>query len=142
MVGGANTASVAEAVFPGPPLVEVTFEVVLVLAPAVVPVTLTEMVQEALAATVPPARLTLFDPAVAVATPPHVLARPFGVDTTRPPGSGSLKPTPTSATVVFGFVILKVRLVLPFSATATAPNVLVIAGGATTVSDAVLFVPP
>ena len=115
MVGGASTARLAEAVFPGPPLVEVTFEVVLFLAPGVVPVTLIEKVHEALAGNEALVKLMLFDPETAVGTVPLQPVggfRPFGVDTTRPPGRVSLKPTPASATVEFGFVIVKVRVVL------------------------------
>ena len=66
---GASTSSVAVAVLPVPPLVEVTAEVLLVLVPAVVPVAVIEKVQ------VPPA--AMFAPAsvivvvVDVSMPPH-----------------------------------------------------------------------
>src|SRR5262245_12921496 len=74
------TVSVAVAVLPVPPLVEVTAEVVLVSAPAVVAVTLSENVQLVLAARIAPERLTLPPPAVAVMVPPpHEPVRPLGV---------------------------------------------------------------
>ena len=74
--------------------------VVLFCVPAAMPVTFTENVQELLAAIVPPLRLITFVPAVAVIVPaPQVPVRPFGVETTRPAGSVSLKPTPVSAVV-------------------------------------------
>jgi len=136
---------VAVAVLPVPPSVEVTAPVVLTCAPAAVPVTLTENVQLLLAAIVPPVRLITFVPAVAVIVPaPHVPVRPFGVEMTRPAGSVSLNATPLSATVVFGLVIVKVRLVEPFSGMLAAPKVLAMVGGATTVTEAleVLPVPP
>ena len=41
MLGGATTVRLADAVFPVPPLVELTFPVVFVYAPAVAPVTVT-----------------------------------------------------------------------------------------------------
>jgi hypothetical protein len=104
MEGGASTVRLADAVPPVPPSVEVTFPVVLFLVPAVVPVTLTENVHDALAARVPPNRLTVPEPAVAVIVPaPHVPVNPFGVETTKPAGSVSLKPTPVSALVALLF---------------------------------------
>jgi hypothetical protein len=57
ITGGPTTVMDAFDVFPVPPSVEVTVTL-LFLTPAVVPVTLTETVQEALAAKVPAARLT------------------------------------------------------------------------------------
>ena len=55
MVGGATTVSVAEAVFPFPPFVEVTEPLVLFFKPLVTPVTLTVTVQVLLGTIVPPA---------------------------------------------------------------------------------------
>ena len=102
--GGATTLRLAEAVPPGPPSVDVTLPVVLVFVPAVVPVTFTENVQELLAAMVPPERLIVPVPAVAVMVPPpQVPVRPLGVETTRPAGSVSLNATPVSAAVVLEF---------------------------------------
>jgi hypothetical protein len=71
ITGGDTTAtsSVALAVLPVPPLVEVTAEVLLVLVPAVVPVTVTEKVQ------VPPAAMLALASEIVVvvdvSVPPH-----------------------------------------------------------------------
>src|SRR5438132_1132368 len=79
MVGGATTVTVA--VFdaaPAPVSLELTAPEVLFLTPAVLPVMLTAVVHEALAARAPPVRLIELLPATAVTAPPHVLARPLG----------------------------------------------------------------
>ena len=82
-------------------------------------------------------------PSLAVIVPaPHVPVRPLGVDSTKPEGSVSVTPIPLNAAVAFGFVIVKLRLVVPFRATKGDPNVLVMVGGATTVRVAVLLVTP
>jgi len=142
ITGGATTTSVAVAVPPVPPLVEVTAPVVLTSVPAAMPVTFTEKVHDALAANVAPLRLTLVDPAVAVIVPPpHEPVRPLGVLTTRPEGSVSLKAIPDRDTVEFGFDAVKVRLVDPPSGTDDAPNDLDSVGGATTVTEAVAVLP-
>src|SRR5438552_273467 len=120
-------------VAPGPLSAEVIAPVVLFFGPEVVAFTLTEIVHELLIATVPPLRLTLPLPAVAVVVPPQVLLRPFGVATTSPAGNVSVNATPVSATVfAAGLVIVKVTLVVPFTGIAAAPNALLMLGGATT----------
>lgn len=94
---------------------------------------------------VPPVRLMMVDPATAVAVPPHVLDSPFGVDTTSPVGRVSAKATPVRATVLAaGFVMVKVRAVVPFSVIVVGLNALDIVGGATTsmLAAAVPPVPP
>ena len=134
----------AEAVPPVPPSVEDTFPVVLFCVPAAMPVTLTENVQELLAAMVPPLRLITLVPAVAVIVPaPQVPVRPFGVETTRPAGNVSLKATPVTAVVLL-FWMVKLSEVEPFSGMLAAPKALMITGGPTTVMEAfdVLPVPP
>ncbi len=103
MVGGATTARLAEAVLPVPPSVEVTFPVVLFLAPAVVPVTFRLKVQEALDAKLAPDKLIAPLPALAVIVPPQLLLSPLGVEITRPAGSVSLKPIPVSVVVTLLF---------------------------------------
>jgi hypothetical protein len=140
--GGATTLRVAVLLgAPVPPSVELTAPVVLALAPAVVPVTFTENVQEPLAAIVPPVRLTVPEPATAVMVPlPQVPVRPFGVETTRPVGKVSLNATPVAATAVV-FWIVKLRLVEPFSGIEAAPNALLIVGGPTTVMLALDVLP-
>jgi hypothetical protein len=96
--------TVAEAVPPVPPSVEVTGPVVLFLSPPVVAVTFTLKVQDALAARVAPVREIEPEPAVAVIVPPpQDPVRPFGVETTRPAGNVSVNPTPVSAVAVLGF---------------------------------------
>ena len=140
--GGASTFTLAVAVPPVPPSVEVTLPVVLVCKPAAMPVTFTEKVQEALAAMVPPDKLMTPVPAVAVMVPaPQEPVRPLGVEITRPAGNVSLKATPVSATVALGFVMVKLSEVEPFSGMLAAPNALAMVGGATTVIDALEVFP-
>src|SRR5438105_2264060 len=135
--GGASTFTLAEAVPPVPPSVEVTFPVVLSFCPAVVPVTFTANVQELLAAMLAPDRLITLVPCVAVIVPPPQLpVSPFGVEITRPAGKVSVNPTPVSVVVVLLFWMVKLRLVEPFNGIEAAPNALIITGGATTVIEA------
>src|SRR5579859_1824104 len=111
--------------------------------PEAVPVTFTTTVQEVFTAILPPVRLMLVDPATAVAVPPQVLDSPFGVATTSPMGSVSVKATPASASVLAaGLVMVKVSVVVPFSGMVVGLKALAIEGGATTVSTAVLLVVP
>src|SRR5579864_3134068 len=143
--GGVATVKLAEAVLPVPPLVELTAPLVLVYWPDAVPVTFTTRVQFVLTAMLPPVREMLVEPATAVAVPPQVLERPFGVETTSPVGSVSVNATPVSATVLAaGFVIVKVSVVVPFSGIVVGLKTLAIEGGATTFieAEAVPPVPP
>ena len=111
--GGVATVKLAEAVLPVPPLVELTAPLVLVYCPDAVPVTFTTRVQLVLTAMLPPVREMLVEPATAVAVPPQVLERPFGVETTSPVGSVSVNATPVSATVfAAGLVMVKVSVVV------------------------------
>ena len=145
------TSSVAVAVLPVPPSVEVICTE-LFLVPAVVPVTfVTVKKQEPLAASVAPDRLTTSVPEVAVIVPlvdPAVQfpLKPFGVETTRPAGRVSVNATPVRPTVEFGLVYVNVSVVPPLSGIDAAPNALTTVGarGAVTVTDAldVLPVPP
>jgi hypothetical protein len=96
---------------PGGASFEVTVLVVLVCTPIAMPVTFTENVQEAPAASVAPDRLMLFDPAVAVIVPPHEPVTPFGVDTISPDGNVSVNASPVSG-AAFGFVRVKLSAVL------------------------------
>jgi hypothetical protein len=139
IVGGLATVILAEAVLPVPPLVEVTAPVVLFFTPEVVPVTFTMTLQLVLTATVPPLKLTVPLPAVAVGVPPQVLLSAFEFATTRPPGNGSVKAKPFSATVfAAGLVMVKVKLAVPFTGMVAAPNALLMLGGVTT--DSVCWV--
>src|SRR5258708_724252 len=123
--GGATTLMLAEAVPPVPPSVEVTFPVVLFCVPAAVPVTFTAKVHNVLCARVAPVKLMTFVACVAVIVPPPQLpTRPFGVETTRPAGSVSLKPTPVRVVPVLLFWMVKVKLVEPFSGMLAAPQAL------------------
>jgi len=102
--GGATTLMLAEAVPPVPPSTDVTLPVVLFCVPAAIPVTFTEKVHDALAASDAPVRLITFVFCVAVIVPPpQAPVRPLGVETTRPAGKVSLKPTPVSVVVVLLF---------------------------------------
>src|SRR5205807_2017872 len=65
IAAGATTVTVAVAAVLVPPSVEFTVTL-LSLSPAVVPCTFTDTAHDALEATVPPDRLTVLDPAVAV----------------------------------------------------------------------------
>src|SRR5215510_10888866 len=141
IVGGATTVTVAFAVLLLPPSVELTCTE-LILSPAVVPCTFTETAQEALAATVPPDRLTELAPPVAVAVPPQVLFR-FGVEaTTSPAGRLSVNANPVSVTLLFGLLMLMVSKVVPFNGILVGANVLVTLGGLATINVAVLLVAP
>jgi hypothetical protein len=130
-----STVMLAEAVLPGPASFDVTLVVTLFFNPTVVPVTFTAKVQNAPAAKLAPNRLTLADPAVAVMPPPpQDPVTPLGVATIRPAGKVSVKPTPLSDTLTLGLVIVKLRLVIPFSRMVGAPNALLIMAG-TSVED-------
>jgi hypothetical protein len=95
ITGGPATVMEAFDVLPVPASVEVTWTL-LFFTPAVVPVTFTETVQDALEASVPAERLMLPDPATAVAVPPQVLLNALGVATTRPAGRLSVNAIPVS----------------------------------------------
>ena len=68
----------------------------------------------------------------------------MGVETINPAGSVSVMPIPLSAFDPFGFVTVKLRVVVPFSAIVAAPKLFVMVGGAITLmlADAVPPVPP
>src|SRR5215471_1685695 len=125
--------------------------VVLLASPSTVPFTSTLKVHEALCATLPPDRLMTPVPAVAVTVPLQVLLT-FGVlDTTSVAlpepllnGSVSLKATPvrSPAAVVFGLLMVKVSVEVPFKGMLTEGlNALLIVGGATTVMEAFAVLP-
>ena len=99
-----------------------------------------------MAARVPADRLTMPEPAVAVAVPPQVLDKPLGVATTKPAGKVSVKAKPLRLELAFGLLIVKVSEVVPFSAMLEAPKALVMAGGVAketvTLALAVFPVPP
>src|SRR6266851_1086593 len=114
IVGGPTTVIEAFEVLPVPPSFEVTCTL-LFFTPAVVPVTSTEKVHDEPTAgdvvRVPPDRLTVLFPAVAVIVPlPQEPVNPFGVATTRPAGRLSVKATPLCATLVLGLLIVKLKV--------------------------------
>jgi len=148
MVGALATVSVAVLlVAPIPPFVELTAPVVFDTVPDCVPVTFTTIVHVVPGvAILPPVRLMLVLFAAAVTVPPQLLVTPGVLATCNPLVSVSLKAIPFSALVLAaGLVIVKVTVVVPFSEMLAAPNALLIVGGATTFTVAVLLdrpVPP
>jgi hypothetical protein len=95
IVGGATTVTLAEAVPPVPPSVELTALVVLFCIPAAIPVTFTENVHEPLAAMVPLLSVMEVLFGFAVIDPvPQEPARPFGAATWSPAGKLSVNATP------------------------------------------------
>jgi hypothetical protein len=135
IAGGATTVSTAVLlVAPVPPSVDVTASVVLLLLPALVPVTSAEKVHDEPAAgdavSVPPVRLMVLLPAVAVIVPlPQEPVNPLGVATTKPAGKLSVKATPLSELVVFGLVMVKLSVLLAFNATLVGLKALLIVVG-------------
>ncbi len=150
IVGGATTVRTAVLlVVPVPPSVEVIAPVVLLLLPAIVPVTSTEKVQVDPAAgdavRVPPERVMVLLRAVAVIVPAPQEPVMLGVAaTTTPAGRLSVKATPLSALAVFGLVMVKLSVLLEFNATLVGLKALLMVGGPTTMTLAlaVLPVPP
>src|ERR1700691_435318 len=143
-VGAANTVTLAVETLPAPPVTEVT-ETVLFCVPAAMPVTFSDSVHDALAARVPPDKVTEPPPAAAAADPPHVLVRPLGDATTSPAGNLSVKATPVNGMLLAaGLTMVNDNAIEPFSGTLAAPNAVEMAGGAATarLADAVLPVPP
>jgi hypothetical protein len=144
--GGGSIFRLAVAVLPLAAFADVTAPVVLTRFPPAVAVTLTINVHEALAATVPPERLTLFEPAAAVMVPPpHEPVSPLGVATTSPAGNVSVNATPVSAAVLpAGLVMVKLKVVVAFRPICDAPNDLLIEGGSITamLAEALAPLPP
>src|SRR5262249_54071101 len=131
-------------VVPVPPLVELTAPVVLFLAPAVVPFTVTLIVQlpPGPAGMVPLVRLTEVAAAAAVKYTPQLFTAAGVYATTNPLGRLSVNATPVSATALELFRV-KVREVVPVCAIVAAPKALLIVGGETTVNGSVpLVLPP
>ena len=120
IAGGAITVSVAVLLIaPVPASDEVIAFVVLSFVPAVVPFTATLKVQDdpapGEAVSVPPDRFTLLLPAVAVIVPaPHDPVTLGVVATTNPAGRLSTNPIPLRL-VVFGLLIVKLRVLLEFN---------------------------
>ena len=134
IAGGATTVNVAVLlVDPVPTSVEVMALVVLSFVPAVVPVTATVNVQDDPAAgeavSVAPDRVTLLLPAVAVIIPlPHEPVTLGVAATSTPAGRLSTKPTPVRAFVVFGLLIVKLKVLVAFKGMLVGLNDLAIVG--------------
>ncbi len=143
--GGELTFILAEAVPPVPPSTELTGPVVLSIVPVAMAVTFTENAHEVPPASVAPVKLTTREPAAAaMAPPPQLPASPFGVETLRPPGSGSVKPTPVKVLDLLGLSMVKLSEIDSFTSMVTAPKDFAIIGGAGTtvmLAEAVLPVP-
>src|SRR6266567_1474226 len=140
----APTVSEAIAMLPVPPLVELTAPVVFETLPGCVPVTFTAIVQVVPGVVMlPPDRLMVVVLAVAVTVPPQVLLTPGVEATCRPFVKVSENAIPFSAIVLAaGLVIVKVSVVVPFTDIVAAPKALLMVGGATIFSVAVLLVVP
>jgi len=140
IVVGAITVRLALEVLPAPASAEVTCTL-LFFTPAVVPVTFTENVQvdpaTGEAVSVPPDKLTVPLPAVAAIVPlPQEPVR-FGVAAiTRPVGKLSANATPLNVLAVFGLLIEKLRVLLPFNGMLVGLSDLVIDTDWTTVKVA------
>ena len=125
MVGGRATTTVAVA---GLTLVGASFvvsvELVFTLMPGLVPITLIEYRQLAFAGMVP--EVIVSKPGVKFPARPQGLLRVLTKD--RPTGSVSENATPVSG-VALGLASVNVRVVVPLTGNAAAPNAFVITGG-------------
>ena len=94
-------------------------------------VTFAETVQVAPAASLPPARVMLVEPAVAVSVEaePQEPFWPVGSSTTTPAERVSENAIPVSDPLAFGFVIVNDSVLVPPTAIEAGVNALVIAGG-------------
>lgn len=130
-------------VTPVPPSVEVTLLVVLFLVPAVVPFTVSEKVQDPLAASVPPESVTLEGgPITGVIVPPPQDPVTVVEVNCNPAGRLSVKPIPVKPTVVLGLLTWKLIVVVAtFKATLRSANDFTTVGGATTVRLSLAAVP-
>lgn len=125
------TVRLAVAVFPVPPLVEVTLPVTLVKLPGWLAVTGTLKRQLPFTAIVAPESEIVLPPLV-VSVPPHAVVVPLL--TVSPAGKTSVNATPVKATgFTAGLVMVKPRDVVAFTAMELGLKALAIAGGATTV---------
>jgi hypothetical protein len=133
-VGSGITFSVAVAVPPVPPSVEVTFPVTFVFTPEVVASTATLTEHEAPgAARTPPVRETEVAPATGANTPPQVFVDPGAPATCTPAGKVSVTPIPVRPIgLAAGFVIVIVRVVTWFRRTCAGENAFAIVGGVAT----------
>ena len=145
IAGGDSTVRMAVLlVVPVPPSVDVTAPVVLLYAPAVALVTSTETVHVPLDEIEPPLKLSDVAPDAGPgenAPLPQPMVDTPELATKRPEGNVSVKPTPVSDTE-FELVMVKVSEVVLFTGMELGENDLLMVGGPTTVSVAVLLVVP
>ena len=80
---------------------------------------MTNRSQDVEAASVPPVKDIIDEPAVAVTVPPQLLLTPFGVATIRPAGRLSVNEMPVKSVLAFGLPMLKSTENVPFWATAS-----------------------
>jgi len=142
MLAGEATVRFADAEFPVPPFIEVTFPVVLVYCPEAAPVTVRLNWHWPFAATVAPVSAMPVG-AVVVSVPPQTVAEALA--TVSPVGKVSVKATPVKgSTLVAGFVMVNVSEVVAFNAMPVGLNTFAMLGGASTfrLAEAVPPVPP
>lgn len=128
--GGDVTINIAVAGEPGSEVwLQKIKPVVLVIVPSADAVTLTWMLQEPFAATVPPVKVRTLLPGVAEIVPLQP-SWTSGVDARfRPVGRVSVKPTPVSATPEFGLDTVNCKVVVPFTVMLVTANVSETFGG-------------
>ena len=131
---GVITSTVAVAVPPVPPSLEVTGSVVLTWVPVAIARTSTEKVQLLLARIVPPTRLMLLG-AVVITPGSQLPTMLSGLAIIIPAGKLSFRLTPVRSVAPLGLVIVKVSVTLWFNPTCAALNDLVTAGGDTTIAN-------
>ena len=140
-VGGTTTVMNAIAGVPLPASAANGKAVTIFGADVPVPETLTLIVHDAPgASTTLPAPIK-FPPATGATVPPQGLLTPGGVATTRPAGSGRLKPAVSGPVLIAGFVSVKLSAVAPPTATVEAANARLRLGGVATTTVAVTFGP-
>jgi hypothetical protein len=117
MVGGMKTLSVALAVPPIPPSVELTLPVVLSFAPTLVALTLTLIAQELPGVAIaPPDSVMLVFVAAGENVPPQVLVAAGVVSTSTPAGNVSLTEMPVKPPgLLAGLVMVIVSVLVPFT---------------------------
>src|SRR6056297_590628 len=122
-----DTTSIVSLAGPLLPDVDVRSPLVLTNVPSAVPVMSTWAMHVAPAATLPPLKLTLPDPGVALIAAPQVFDALAGLATSSPAGSPSTKPRLPAATALAELSIVKVSVLAPSTAIAlgwkTLPNV-------------------
>jgi len=112
-----------------PTTLTVIVPVVFACGPAAIPSMLSEIVQNAPAPNVPPARVIDGEFAGAVTVPPQSLLRLLGEATIRPEGNTSVNAIPVSG-LPFGLTMVKNKKTVPFKATLSAEKNLEMTGGA------------